>query len=83
MRAIALLPTLIEKLTARVFALGVMFPTTQMFAVQPKIAIVDMYLARVFVGGGYSHKLTTSWWVNGPRLYFLYSFLQFLVDQSW
>lgn len=44
--------------------------------VQILCGVVDILFVRQGdVGGGrHSHKLTISWWVNGPRLYFLYSF---------
>lgn len=37
--------------------------------------LISCLCTRVMWGGGrHSHKLTISWWVNGPLLYFLYSF---------
>lgn len=51
-------------------------PYTQPTKVQILCGMVDiLFVHQGDVGGGrHSHKLTISWWVNGPLLYFLYSF---------
>lgn len=51
-------------------------PYTQPTTVQILCGMVDiLFVHQGDVGGGrHSHKLTISWWVNGPLLYFLYSF---------
>lgn len=51
-------------------------PYTQPTKVHVLCGMVDiLFVHQGDVGGGrHSHKLTISWWVNGPLLYFLYSF---------